>query len=356
LSIASRLVVRLAIVAASLAWAGFVLTHTVADPGRGERIAEAVLADDAARAQVVAPMSSAVMSTTGLPPEQRSFVDANVDRVLRDPSTAAAFVDPFAGSWARLWGEDDPRPSDVDLAPVVDAIAASTPGLGTGLLPTNQFIAPAVPLPRAQLGWMAGVRSFVGQATLVLAVAAAVGFALGFALGNRRWVLRRAGVWAIVAGIGWVVVPIVLVWAARRWAPGADQVVAVATEEAVGGLRATALLLVGAGVAVFASSFAPVGFLRVPDLAGGDTATRPVPVAPAPSPGPRRASRATPVTARRRTVASTATLPVVEAPTTPVDMVEVETVPVETAPSRAEVARAYDPEGESGDSLWDFYS
>jgi hypothetical protein len=83
--ILSRLLVRIAIVLATLAWAGFVFTQTVGDPGRGERIAAAVLADDAARAEVVAPVGASVMRTFGLPPELRPIVDAEVDRALRDP-------------------------------------------------------------------------------------------------------------------------------------------------------------------------------------------------------------------------------------------------------------------------------
>ena len=100
-SILSRLLVRVAVVAASLAWAGFVFTHTIGDPHRGERIAAAVLADDAARGQVVAPITNSVMTSTGLPAEQRPMVALEVDRLLRDPSGEAAFIAPFAGSWSR---------------------------------------------------------------------------------------------------------------------------------------------------------------------------------------------------------------------------------------------------------------
>jgi hypothetical protein len=215
-----------------------------------------VLDDDEARAEIVTPITRSVISSTGLPAEQQPFVAAQVDRLLRDPSGARTFIDPFAGEWARMLGDDDPRPSEFDLAPLVDNLVASTPGLDAEMLPTDRFVVPAVPLPRADLPWMGGLRGAIAATTIPLALAAAIGFAIAFAIGDRRRVLRRIGIWAAIAGAGWVIVPLVVVWAARRWAPGADAVVAVALEEGVSGLRPTAIVLLVSGIAAFAGSFA----------------------------------------------------------------------------------------------------
>ncbi len=260
----SRLVVRLAIVAASLAWAGFVFTNTVGDPGRGERIATAVLEDDAARAEVVAPIASAVVRNAGIPATQQPAVAVQVDALLQDPATARTFVDPFAGQWARMLGADDARPVDYDVGPILDQILAATPGVGVPVgdqgaaIASDALVVPAVPLPRAQFDWMVPSRNTVTRATAILASLAAVGFAVGFAIGDRRWVLRRVGAWATLAGAVWVVVPAVAVWAARRWATGADSIIAVAVEEAVSGLQATSLVLLAAGLVAFAGSFTAV--------------------------------------------------------------------------------------------------
>lgn len=275
--IISRVLVRVALVAASLAWAGFVFTHTVGDPGRGERIATAVLDDDDARAEVVAPISTAIMNATGLPEDQRPLVIGRVDGLLRDPEGARAFIDPFAGSWARLLGEDDSRPSEVDVAPLLDdlsipeldafiesstAVDGAADVAGTTDAVAGELVAEmpatAVPLPRVELGWMAGLRRAISGTVVPLALLAVGCFAVAFAIGDRRRVLRRAGVWGVAAGLVWAVVPWLAVVAARKWATGADSVISVALEEAVSGLRLVAVLLVVGGAAAVAASFAPV--------------------------------------------------------------------------------------------------
>ena len=255
-SVVARLILRLAIAAASLAWAGFVFTHTVGDPDRGERIAEAVLADDAARAQVVGPITAAVMRSTGLPSDESPFVAAQVEAILRQPDGASAFVDAFAGGWARTLGNNDRRGSQVDIAPFLADIAAARPGLDLTEVPTAAVVPATVPIPRADLPWFGDLRRAIEATILPLAVLAAVGMATAFAIGDRRWVLRRVGIWAAVAGAGWLVAPLVAVWAARQWATGADEVVRVAVEEAVSGLRPAAIALLTLGIAAVAGSVA----------------------------------------------------------------------------------------------------
>lgn len=305
-------------------------TQTVGDPGRGERIAAAVLDDPAARAEVVAPITSSVMSTTGLPPEQQPFVASQVDALLQDPRGAQAFIDPFAGSWARMLGEPDPRPPEFDLAPLVAEFAALT---GAAPPVAQQLPVPGVPLPRAELGWMDGVRRGIDAAVVPLALVAAGLFAAAFIIGNRGWVLRRLGAWAFGAGLLWVVVPPLAVWASRRWTPGADAVVAVALDESTDGLLPVALALVVGGVAAFAASF------TIP--AHRDVAPAPVPAEP-----PhrvrreRRATSPVPVPAQRHPVEHTREMPVV-APTPP------------TAAATTRVPTH--PQPENPDDLWEYY-
>lgn len=334
--ILSRLLVRVAIVVASLAWAGFVFTQTVGDPGRGEQIAAAVLDDDQARAEIVAPISASVMRTAGLPPELRPVVDAEVDRGLRDPRGAQAFIDPFAGSWARLLGEDDPRPPEFDIAPLLAQLTViAPPDTDAG-----RIAVPGVPLPRARLGWMDGVRSTISVSVLPLALVAAGLFAAAFAIGDRRRVLRRLGAWAVTAGLVWVALPPLAAWAARRWAPGADSVIAAALDEATSGLLVIALGLVVGGVAVFASSFAvaptraassPSHSTRRRTSSGAASRSEPRRRAPAPV---TRAMPASP----GRTIDRTAEMPVAGASSDP--------------PSQPVVDPAVD---DDRDALWDYY-
>ena len=198
------------------------------------------------------------MGSTGLPPEQQPVVAAQVDRLLQDPAGARAFIDPFAGEWARMLGRDDTRPSQFDVTPFIDDIVAANPGLDPAALASDQFDTPSVPLPSNELTGLGRIRGVIDASVMPLAVAAVVGFAFAFAFGDRRRALHRAGIWGICAGAGWVLVPIVVVWAARRWATGADAVVAIAVEEAVSGLRPTALVLLICGLAALAGSVAMV--------------------------------------------------------------------------------------------------
>lgn len=232
-------------------------TNTIGDPGRGERIAAEVLADDDARAEIVAPITEAILTTTPATPEMETLIAEQVDAILLSPTGAQAFIDPFAGGWARMLGEDDPRPTSFDLVPLTDDIVAAVPGLEAADIPTTRFDVPDVPLPRTAVGWMGDLRDIVANATLVLAGLAAIGFVVGFAIGDRRWVLRKIGLWATFAGAGWVLIPLLLTWAASRWASGADSVIEVAVREGVSGLRTTALILMLAGIACVVASFVP---------------------------------------------------------------------------------------------------
>lgn len=346
--ILSRLLVRVAILLASLAWAGFVFTQTVGDPGRGERIAAAVLEDQDARAEVVAPITASVMRTYGLPVEQQPLVAGQVDRILTDPAGARSFVDPFAGSWARLLGEDDPRPAEFDLAPLLAQFGA-TAGVDGAAVP-DRLPVPGVPLPRTRLDWMDGVRTAVSAAVLPLVVAAAVLFAIAFAVGDRARVLRRLGIWAMLAGMSWVVVPPLLVWLARRWAPGADAVAAAALDEAVSGLLPVAIALVGGGTVALVGSFA----VRPERTAARGPAPHPRrEAAPSPAARPAMPSTAPAAAARRRTVAPTAEIPVVTVdPTAP----PTEPIPTQSLGRRpGERVGTDDEAGVDGDPLWDYY-
>jgi hypothetical protein len=305
-----------------------------------------VLADPDARAEVVAPISSAIVTSNGLPPDTEPFVTAQVDRVLRDPAGARAFVDPFAGSWARMLGEDDPRPTEFDLAPLVDVLVATTPGLDAAGLPTDRFVVPAVPLPRSDVPGVGTTRRAIAATTIPLAILALAGLLVGLVSAERRWVMRRFGLWAVLAGAAWVALPPMITWAARRWATGADAVIAVAVEEGVAGLRPTAIALVLVGLATYAGS------LLIPT-----PIERPQP-APRqqPAPPPRRVAAAP---ARAATTATSAATRTVRVPTaSPAAPTPTAVMPSAEMPGdrRPDAAGTDGDSSEGSDPLWDYYS
>jgi hypothetical protein len=56
----SRLLCTLAILAASVAWIGWLFLHTAGDPNRSDRIAHAILDDPRARQEVAADIAKGI--------------------------------------------------------------------------------------------------------------------------------------------------------------------------------------------------------------------------------------------------------------------------------------------------------
>jgi hypothetical protein len=206
-----------------------------------------------------------------------------------------------------------------------------------------------VPLPRVELGWMSGVRSAVSAAVLPLALMATVLFAIGFALGDRAWALRRLGIWAILAGAFWLVIPPLLVWMARRWAPGADAVVAVALDESTSGLLPVAIVLVAGGAGALGASFAVTpahdrtpsgpGRRRMPAIA-----TTPPPARPRSAPIAKRPTG---------TTAEMPAVPAADPSPTPTAQTTTAELPTQRSPEPPHPQRRPD---DDDDPLWEFYS
>lgn len=349
--IGSRILIGLALLAASLAWAAAVFTHTIGDPDRGEQIASAVLADDEARAEITAPIAATVIATTGIPPEQAPIVEAAVDRVLRDPAGARAYVDPFAGSWARLLGEDDPRPAEFDLEPILDdlderltaaGVESDLELVGAG----GPFAVPDVPLPRTQFEWMDRARRGIALSILPLAVFGAGLATAAFVVGDRRRVLRRIGIWGVLAGGVWVALPPLLVWAASTWASGFDAVASNAIDAATAGLRLPALVMLVGGTVLIAGSFVLPARSTSRPRAAATPPSRPstAQVGPGPAaPGPAGPAPQRPPTPTRQMPAS--------------DMADRTQPAAPTPPASPDAAdpTPIGPEEPDGDALWEHY-
>lgn len=319
------------------------------------------------------------MALGGLSTEQATTVESVVDQLLRDPSGAQAFIEPFAASWARLLGEDDPRPTEFDLARLLaDLDEAIEPLDLSGFTGEDeQLIVPTVPLPRTQLEWMGSTRRTIDASILPLGLAAVAFAAIAFAVGNRRGVLRRIGIWGVTAGMLWVLIPPLLTWAARAWTPGADAVVSTSLDEATDGLRLPALVLVAGGLAAIGISF------LLPARAPADVLD---PAAAPPLAGPPPSGDVTPTATPRPVAQHVATIPAdggamvepeppwpstIESWAPPADDDETPTgvlpvvgatdrpgEPADDAPATAEgETTAPGDGGDDGDtSVWDFYS
>ena len=265
----------------SLAWSGFVMTRTVLDPGRSEDVADALLEDDAVRAQLEANIAGGVRAA--LPdgaPVDPATIDAGAEAALASPAVEALVRDALVRTHQAFLGEGDSPDSIV--------------------LPEASSV--EVPLPTERVPNLGPVRRWLVDTVPLLAAVAAIGAALALVLTtDRPRVLRRAGVWAIGLSTLVLAVAFGVPALAQQVAPGQATILAALVSALAKSTRWPALTLAGAGIAGVLASYLwrPVAAATVP--------AEPPPTA-GPVPAPRRSPRRDlPRPARRPSVPPTAT-------------------------------------------------
>jgi hypothetical protein len=189
-------------------------------------------------------------------------------------------------------GVTDARPTTIDGATLVaalrDHLATVDPNLAAAIPDTA---IPDLHLPDVDPPFVSSLRSVAEACTAWLAAIAIVLFALALVIGDRRYALRRYGIWAIVTGLLWAVGPRIVVLLAHRWTPEADATIGAAVGAATKVVTAAATALVASGVvAIVVAQFAGLGqrFVDAP----------PPSAAPSPRPAPSRVAPASPAYAR----------------------------------------------------------
>jgi hypothetical protein len=187
--------VRIATLVGSVALLCFVLLHTVGDPTRPARIADAVLTSSAGRSALTSALADAVRTAAPAVPEETA--EKIADAAVGDPRLAAAVHSAASGA------------DELELGPVLhDAAAGIDAQLGAAV-PAEGL---AVPVPgRAAITFLAPIRGpltagwqwGLGIALAALAVALLVA-------PRRSPVLRRAGTWCVVSAAVGVVVFVLL--------------------------------------------------------------------------------------------------------------------------------------------------
>lgn len=183
----------------SLAWSGFLLTRTVLDPDRSQRVAEALYEDEAVRGRLADNIAGSVQAALppGLPVDDAT-IDAGAAAALDSPAVELLFVDAFVRTHQAMLGEGDvPEQLDGSAFGTAgrDALVDARPELD-GILPAAPEV--AVPLPTERVPDLGPVRRGLLTAVPLLATAAALGVLLALLItSNRPAVVRRAGVWAM---------------------------------------------------------------------------------------------------------------------------------------------------------------
>ena len=262
----------------SMAWSGFLMSRTVLDPGRSEAVADALLEDEAVRAQLEANIAGGVRAA--LPdgaPVDPAAIDAGAETALASPAVEALVRGALVRTHQAFLGEGDaPRSFVLPAAPSVE-----------------------VPLPTERVPDLGPVRRWLVDTVPLLAGVAAIGVALSLLVTtDRSRVLRRAGVWAIGLSTLVLAVAFGVPALAQQVAPGQATVVAALVSALAKSTRWPALTLASAGVAGVLVSYLlrPAGAVALP--------------AAEPAPARRRGSRRDlPAPARRPTRVTTRWVP-----------------------------------------------
>ena len=235
----------------SLAWTGFLLTRTVLDPDRSERVAEALYEDEAVRARLAANIADGVQASLpeGFPVDDAT-VDAGAAQALDSPAVEAVFIDAFVRTHQAMLGEGDvPRSVDPGAFGSAgrDALVAARPELDA-VLPAAPEV--AVSLPTERVPDLGPVRRGLLTAVPLMATAAAVGALLALVItSNRPAVIRRAGIWAV--GLSAVVLAVAygVPALAGSVAPDQSEVIAALVGAIVAETRVPAITLGALGLA-----------------------------------------------------------------------------------------------------------
>jgi hypothetical protein len=254
----TRIVMGIALMCGTVAWSGWAYLNTVAAPHRVEDVANAVVGDSDARLELAGPLADQIVESVGLDPALTPQVRNAVASAFADPRVAANVTAAFGSAHARAVGVDDQRPSTIDGALLVSAVkeqlAVADPALAA-LIP--DVVIDDLHLPQYRPPLVASLRSFAVSCTNWLALAAVALLACALIIGDRKYALRRFGIWAIVTGLLWAIGPRLFVMAAHRWATDVDATIDAAVGAATGTVTAaaTALVVAGVGALVVAQFF-----------------------------------------------------------------------------------------------------
>lgn len=284
----TRLVVGVALVAASCAWSGWVFLHSVGDPHRAERIANAILDSSDARDEIAGPITDQLLEQVGIDPTQKAIVRDAVASVLGDPTVVENFVAAFGSAQANALGVDDPRPTTIDVGALTTAVRerlAPTQPQIAALIPTS---AATIDLPTAKTGAVKSLRTLAERWTTLLGVGSFLILVLMMIVGDRRSVLRSFGFWAIMTGAFWAIGPRLVPWLAHQSAPDADALIKATVTAVAGPITAAATALVVVGItalivrALVFRNAANTPVVAAPAWAAAEYATAAVPVAGGP--------------------------------------------------------------------------
>lgn len=253
----ASLIIGLSLVVASLSWAGFILSRTVLDPGRSERLAAQLLEHDGVREALARRLADSVEPQIPADvPIPRSLIEAGADTALDDPEVQALILDAVV-RFHRNALEGNAEPVVVEST----ALGGASREALVGVRPELDAVLPPAPsleleLPTAGFTWLASVKRFVDRWTLLGALAATAGATVAFAVArNRAAVLRRVAFWGYGAAAFWLLVGYAVPWIANTLSPTSGAIAAAAVDVFFGAMIGPAIVMAAGATALLALGF-----------------------------------------------------------------------------------------------------
>lgn len=250
------LILGLSLVVASISWAGFIMSRTVLDPGRSERLAEQVFDNDELRSVLVNRLAESLagaLPNDVVVPSQTLEAAASV--ALDNPDVQqlvqTAIVDTHRSAL-----EGDAQPVVIDSSVVSNALRMAliqaNPNL-EGVVP--EVPATSVELPTTGLNFLGTLKGFVDQVTILAALVALAGGATALVISNNRpAILRRVAFWAFGASLFWLIVGYGVPYLAALIGPASSALITAAIDVFFGAMIRPAIIMGGVGIALLAAS------------------------------------------------------------------------------------------------------
>lgn len=241
---------------ASVSWAGFVMTRTVLDPGRSERLAEQIFENDQLRGaladRIAVGIQAALPTDVTIPPE---LIVAAADLALDDPAVQNLVRQGIVQTHRNAL-EGNVEPVTIDASALGSAARNALVSLSPSLESTMPEVPPVeVTLPTGGLSFLGTIRSFVQKTTTICAALALVGGVSALVLTtNRPAILRRVAFWAFGAAAFWMVVGYGIPWVAAKVAPSSSSIVAAIIDVFFGAMIPPAVTLAIIGAALLGAS------------------------------------------------------------------------------------------------------
>lgn len=250
------LVLGLSLVVASISWAGFIMSRTVLDPGRSERLSEQMFENEQLRSVLVSRLAEslgAALPGDVIVPSQT--LEAAASLALDNPDVQNLVETAIVGTH-RSALEGDVQPVVIDSAILSETLRAS-------LVATNPNLEAALPalpaasieLPTTGLNLLGSLKNFVDQVTILAGLAALVGGATALVItSDRPAIIRRVAFWALGASLFWLIVAFGVPFLAGLIGPASAALITAAIDVFFGAMVQPAILMAAAGVGLFAVS------------------------------------------------------------------------------------------------------